>query len=49
MAETLLLGLERLPGDFSVGPLSADDVAEIAAVAERHGFALARPKWERSY
>jgi len=40
LAETLLLGLERSRRDFSCGPLQIDDVREILALADRHGFGL---------
>jgi len=42
MAETMILGLERYQGNFSIGrELDIDNVEEIGALAARHGFSLA--------
>jgi acetylornithine/succinyldiaminopimelate/putrescine aminotransferase/predicted amino acid dehydrogenase len=49
MAETLLLGLENIQGHFSHGPVEPERVKQIARLARRHGFRLARPKTSASY
>lgn len=48
MAETILLGLERRWEDFSIGPLDKQRILEILALADKHGFRLARLKQEAS-
>ncbi|MDT8997736.1 aminotransferase class III-fold pyridoxal phosphate-dependent enzyme [Paucibacter sp. APW11] len=42
--ETLLLGLAGVRIDFSKGPIRAEQVREIEALARLHGFALGRDK-----
>jgi acetylornithine/succinyldiaminopimelate/putrescine aminotransferase/predicted amino acid dehydrogenase len=48
MAETILLGLERRWEDYSVGPLDKRKVLEMLALADKHGFRLARLKLSAS-
>jgi acetylornithine/succinyldiaminopimelate/putrescine aminotransferase/predicted amino acid dehydrogenase len=48
MAETILLGLEGLTGNFSYGPITRQQVKQIAAIGRKHGFALGRSRRERS-
>ncbi|MFZ2955934.1 MAG: aminotransferase class III-fold pyridoxal phosphate-dependent enzyme [Candidatus Ozemobacteraceae bacterium] len=48
MAETILLGLERRWQNYSVGDISKEQVLNVLALAEKHGFALARVKVEDS-
>jgi len=38
LAETLLLGLDCARPDYSCGPLAVNDVLEMLALADRHGF-----------
>ncbi len=49
MSETILLGLEGITEHYSYGRISAEQVEEITRIADRHGFALGRPKTEMSY
>jgi len=49
MAETILLGLERRWEDFSVGRLEKHKILEMLALADKHGFRLARLKQEASF
>ncbi len=49
LSETLLLGLEKRRGHYSYGPINESQVYEIAGIAKKHGFALARAKTERSF
>ncbi|MBF0548516.1 MAG: aminotransferase class III-fold pyridoxal phosphate-dependent enzyme [Candidatus Riflebacteria bacterium] len=48
MAETIILGLERRWNDYSIGDISKPKVMEIQALAAKHGFTLARAKFEDS-
>ncbi len=48
MAETILLGLARRWEDFSIGPIDKQKVLEILALADQHGFRLARLKVDAS-
>ena len=48
MAETILLGLEQHWKDFSVGDISREQVYQALAMADKHGFSLARLKGEDS-
>lgn len=49
LSETILLGLEKRQGNYSYGPITESQVYEIAGVAKKHGFALARAKTQRSF
>jgi acetylornithine/succinyldiaminopimelate/putrescine aminotransferase/predicted amino acid dehydrogenase len=49
MAETLLMGLTNLRGDFSFGKINRTQVKKIREIARIHGFALGSFKTERSY
>ncbi|HEY0846483.1 MAG TPA: aminotransferase class III-fold pyridoxal phosphate-dependent enzyme, partial [Noviherbaspirillum sp.] len=44
MAETVILGLSGFNRHYSYGPISKQQVSEIAALARAHGFSLAESK-----
>jgi predicted amino acid dehydrogenase len=49
MAETLLMGLANLQGDFSCGKINRAQVKKIREIARTHGFTMGSFKTERSY
>ncbi|TNC80192.1 MAG: hypothetical protein C9356_15595 [Oleiphilus sp.] len=49
ISETLLLGLEDYNGHFSIGKVKPCQVNTIKKISDKHGFKLARPKFEASY
>jgi acetylornithine/succinyldiaminopimelate/putrescine aminotransferase/predicted amino acid dehydrogenase len=49
MAETAVLGLAGIHRHFSYGPVTANQVREIAALAKLHGFSLGAAKQAASY
>jgi predicted amino acid dehydrogenase len=49
MAETAVMGLAGISQHYSYGPVSPNQVLEIAALAKLHGFRLAATKQAQSY
>jgi predicted amino acid dehydrogenase len=49
MAETAVMGLAGISQHYSYGPVSPNQVREIAALAKLHGFRLAGTKQAQSY
>lgn len=49
MAETLLMGLEGIQSHGSYGRIRREQVEAMLALADKHGFVLARPRLENSY
>jgi predicted amino acid dehydrogenase len=49
MAETMLLGLSGIKGNYSYGTITKSKVKKIMGIAKQYGFYLARAKNESSY
>lgn len=49
MSETILLGLESCDRHYSIGDITIEQVEQITAMANKHGFLLGNVKIEASF